>query len=206
MNAEQNVRLYRGQSMAGTFRPGDYLTLEPVAMTDIRLGDIVAYRGSHHDDDAETLVHRVVGIVPGALVVRGDSNPCPDAALVTADNLMGRVTHVERCGRRWPVHGGWLGLLRARILHVRYPMRRLVGLLGRWPYRWLRRSGLVSRLWRPSVLKVNLVTEEGPLVKYVCSGRTVACWWPERDRFECRKPYDLVIPAPQGAHRGGDHS
>jgi len=32
-----------------------------------------------------------------------------------------------------------------------------------------------------------------PLVKYICGGRTVARWWPEQDRFECKKPYDLVI-------------
>jgi hypothetical protein len=112
---------------------------------------------------------------------------------VTTDSLVGRVTHVERAGRTCPVHGGWVGLLRARILHARQPVWRWVACVGRRPYRALRESGVVLRLWQPRVLKVRLATDNGPLVKYVCRGRTVAKWWPAEGRFTCQKPYDLVL-------------
>ena len=202
MPVEDSVRFYRGRSMGGTFRPGDCLIVAPVSLADVRPGDVVVYRGPNHQGDAEEFVHRVVATAPGGLVAHGDNNPCPDIPLVTADNLLGRVTHVTRGGKTQPVHGGRLGLLHARVLHARRHVWRqvwgLVACLGRGPYRWLRESGLVPRLWQPTVMKVRLATENGPLVKYVCGGRTVARWWPDQNRFEYQKPYDLVIPGPDG--------
>ena len=108
--------------------------------------------------------------------------------------------HVERDGKTRRVRGGRWGLLRVRALHswhrVRWRGWRLVTFVGRWPYRWLRNSGLVPRLWRPPVTKIQITTENGPLVKYISGARTVAYWWPATGRFQCRKPYDLVIPRP----------
>jgi hypothetical protein len=197
MPDKDGTRLYRGRSMGGTFRPGDCLTVVTVPLADVRPGDVVVYRGPNHRGEAEELVHRVVAASPGGLVARGDSNLRADATLVTADTLLGRVTHVERDGRTRPVRGGRLGLLRARVLHARRRVWRhvwrLLVLVGRRPYRRLRESGLIARLWRPAVIKIRLATENGPLVKYVCGGRTVARCWPAEGRFECRKPYDLVL-------------
>ena len=195
------IRAYHGGSMLGTFRPGDCLTVAPVSLADVCPGDIVAFRRLDDDGDLGEFVHRVVAVVPGGLVTRGDNNPCADSTLVTADNLLGRVTHVERDGEMRPVRGGRWGLLHAWFLHARCRVWRLVACVGRGPYRWLRHKGLIARLWRPTVMKVHLATGNGPLVKYVCGGRTVARWWPEQNRFECRKPYDLVIPRPDGAER-----
>ena len=36
-------RFYHDQSMAGTFRPGDYLTVVPVSLVDVHPGDVVVY-------------------------------------------------------------------------------------------------------------------------------------------------------------------
>lgn len=197
---EDRLRFYRGSSMLGTFRPGDYLTLESVPINDIRPGDVVVYRGLDHEGEPGEVVHRVVAVAPGGLVARGDSNPRADEILVTADNLLGRVTHVERDGRARRVRGRRWGLLRARVLrawcHVWRRAWRLIVRVGRRPYRWLRNSSLVPRLWRPAVTKMRLTTENGPLVKYVSGRRTVARWWPTTGRFQCRKPYDLIISRP----------
>lgn len=194
-------RFYRGHSMAGVFQTGDYLTLEPAAIEDVRLGDVVIYIGRDQQGEPEDVVHRVVGRAPGGLVARGDNNPCVDHILVTADNLLGRVTCFERGGIIRPVRGGRWGLLRARAFRIR---RRAWGLgariarfLGRWPYRALRRTGLARRLWRPAITCLCLSTDDGPLVKYLCHGRTVAWWWPEQNRFRVRRPYDLVIARPK---------
>jgi signal peptidase I len=192
------MHIYRGGSMLGTFRPGDCLTVEPVPIEHIRPGDVVAFLGAAREDGAEELVaHRVIAITPGGLVTRGDNNPHADAVLVTAGNLLGRVTHFERDGVRSPVRGGRTGLWQPRLLYIHRRAHALAVRLG-GPYRWLRSSGLLRRLWQPAVIRIRLATENGPLVKYLCGQRTVARWWPEEGRFECQKPYDLVIPPPDG--------
>jgi len=197
-------RFYRGQSMAGMFQAGDYLTLEPVPIAAIRPGDVVIYAGQDQEGEPEDVVHRVVARAPGGLVARGDNNPGVDNVLVTADNLLGRVTYAERGGIIHPVRGGRWGLLRARLFHA-WAYGRLYGwrvarFLGRWPYRALRRSGLVPHFWQPAITRIVLTPTDGPaVVKYVSRGRTVARWWPATGRFLCRRPYDLVIRRPRRA-------
>lgn len=180
--------------MLGTFHLGDRLTIEPLSIDEIRCGDLVVFQASDGQDGPVEYVHRAIGIAPCGVVTRGDNNPRVDTALVTATNLLGRVTHVERDGAIRPVRGGRLGLWRARLVHARQYLRRL----GRQPYVRLRESRLMCYLWRPYISQVHLATDDGPLIKYLSKGRTVARWWPEEGRFECRKPYDLVIPRPNG--------
>ena len=96
MPDQDNNRFYRGRSMAGSFRAGDYVTVAPVNLADVRTGDVVVYRRPDHQGDADELVHRIVAAMPEGLVARGDDNPCADATLVTADDLLGRFTYIER--------------------------------------------------------------------------------------------------------------
>lgn len=208
--AQDRTRFYRGRSMSGTFRPGDRLTLEPVNVDDVRPGDVVVF-ASGEGEARDDLVHRIVAATPHGLVARGDNNPLPDGTLVTAGNLLGRVTHVERGGRTWPVPGGWRGLLRARLQRIRLALLRQAKTVGGPAYHTLRSSGLIGRWWQPPVQRMRVLTGVGPVIKYVSNGRTVAEWWPDQGRFECRKPYDLVIPRPEAeagsleaSHRHGD--
>ena len=186
--------------MAGTFRPGDYLTIIPASLESVQAGDVVAFEGMDAEGEPDVIAHRVVVVLPEGLATKGDNNPWSDGVLVTEDNLLGRVTRFERRGRRRRVCGGRWGLLRARWLRARrragWRSGRSVASMGRRPYRWLRGSGLVPRLWRPAITRVYLAADDDPVVKYVCGGRTVARWWPESGRFQCRKPYDLVISRP----------
>jgi hypothetical protein len=184
--------------MRSIFRPGDRLVLEPVHLAEVRSGDVVAFRSSNGQRGAVEIVHRVVAVRPEGLVTRGDNNRETDQRYVTEETLLGRVNHVERDGVVRDVHGGRRGLLRARLLRMRLAVWRSIKAVGRKPYRWLRASGLISRWWQPAVHKVWVSTENGLVVKYVSAGRTVAKWWPEQKRFACRKPYDLVIPRPDG--------
>ena len=129
------------------------------------------------------------------VVTQGDNNAAPDSEPVRAENLVGRVCFVEREGKTRTVWGGRAG--RLWVVYLR--LRRRIVRLGRWPYRFLRASGIVQRLWRPRVVQVRLATESGPLVKYIHGQRTVARWLPEEKQFWCRKPYDLVIERPSEA-------
>jgi len=189
--------IYKGQSMRGIFSFGDRLIIENVRLASVRPGDVVVYRVLNHKGSRDRLVHRVMGVAPGGLVLRGDNNSCDDKTLVTQNNLVGKVSHVERGGKRVPVRGGCSGLLIARLFHgghfLGHIMWKFIRMMGRWLYRRLRDSGIIQRLWKPSILKIQLMTAHGPLIKYVCRNRTVAFLWPQKDSVTYRKPYDLVM-------------
>ena len=200
-----DVLIYRGLSMRSVFRPGDRLEITPTTLAKLRRGDIVIFW--NHDPTARSnrTVHRVIRTVPGGVITRGDNNNQEDDIVVPAADLVGRVTHRERDGRVRRIQGGWPGLLYANLFRAVYPRWRQlkrgswlgIARLGRWPYRWLRRSGLVARFWHPQVQRALFQTQRGPVVKYVVGARTVAYWWPERQHFSCRKPYDLVLKPPE---------
>ncbi len=194
--AEPLQRYYHGSSMGGTFRPGDRLSVMPVDFARLRRGDVVVFLPP--GGEALETVHRVVATCAEGLVTRGDNNPFADSQPLSAAELVGRVTHAQRGRRTWRVADGWRGLLRARLLRLRFPLYRLAVWLGGPFYRWLRRSGLAQRLWHPSIQILELRDGDKVLFKYIHRGRTVAEWRPLEGRFTCRKPYDLLIPPPQG--------
>lgn len=188
-----DVFQYRGSSMTGTFRPGDMLIVRDVTFEAIRPGDVVAFRAPGRADDATMIVHRVVARAVDGLVTQGDACGAPDAARVQATDLVGRVIQAQRGTRLRPAPGGIAGRCWARALRL----RRRVLALGRLPYRWLRASGLVRRVWRPAVTQVSMMTSQGTVVKYLCGARAVAEWRPETRTYRCQKPYDLVLDAPE---------
>jgi signal peptidase I len=185
--------VYNGASMAPTFRPGQLLYVRPVAR-DLAPGDVVVFANS----SGSYVVHRVVTATDAGLVTRGDSNRLPDVLSVAHGQVVGRVELAEYAGRLNAVSGGRYGLLRVHLLHARLSMWETIKKLGKRPYRWLRTSGLVARYWHPRITRLSFNGKEELPVKYVCKGRTVARFWPASGRFECRKPFDLVIPRPDG--------
>jgi signal peptidase I len=198
MYSHDQSRFYRGESMLGTFQPGDYLTVIPVRFDEINIGDVVVFRGpSSEKDEKSEWVHRVVLSRPGGLVTRGDNNSYNDLEILTNDNIIGKVTHASRDGKTRLIMGGRWGFLKARCLHTRHPLTNLFRrFCGRY-YRWLKASRLISCLWKPDLHRLSLKTDDGLLVKYLNNGRTVARWWPETKKFDVVKPFDLVIPYPK---------
>ncbi|MEJ5308343.1 MAG: S26 family signal peptidase [Anaerolineae bacterium] len=179
--------------MAGTFRFGDLLLIDPVGLPQLRRGDVAVFYKPESDGSARIVVaHRVVARDVDSLITQGDACASPDVAVVHSSRLLGRVARVQRGNKSYGVWGGLAGRLWARWVRL----RRCLLALGRAPYRWLRASGVVRRLWRPSVAHVTLATGQGPIVKYLYHGKTVATWRPEHQSYWCRKPYDLVLDAP----------
>jgi len=195
--------IYRGRSMLGLFRTGDALVVDPVPITAIRPGDVVVFQGSGPSGQPLDVVHRVISVSPAGLATRGDANPQMDEAPVSEENLRGRVTRLERNGWSRPVPGGRRGMLFARVGRARRAVLRWGGrrlrALGGLPYRWLRESGLVRRLWHPAFTLLALAARDGQgpentwLIKFVRKHRTVAWWRPSIKHFRCRKPFDLVF-------------
>jgi hypothetical protein len=103
--------------MTPFIRNGDVVTLEPLLGRRPTLGEVVALAPG-----GRLLVHRVVGWDRGQALCRGDVAAGVDP-LASPDELLGRVTRVERGGRRVRLGQGiervpiaWLsrvGLLRA---------------------------------------------------------------------------------------------
>lgn len=182
--------------MHGTFRQGEMLLVTPVVLGAVVIGDVIVFRKPRPDGSATLVTHRVQARTVERLIARGDNSSSSDLDLVRVEDLVGCVRFAQWNGKTRRVWGGragrlWVGYLR---------LRRRILLLVRWPYRVLRSSGMLRCLWRPHVAQLRLTTEDGPLVKYVHGQRTVARWWPEKGRFWCRKPYDLVIEHPGEEH------
>lgn len=116
----------RGGSMSPFLRPGDRVTVEPLIAgpAELAVGDVAAFRDAA---SARVFVHRLLVRTPGGWLAQGDRNPAPDG--VIDDRLvLGRVTAVERNGRRRFLPRGTLGILFARItrplLELRLELRR----------------------------------------------------------------------------------
>ncbi len=182
--------------MQDTLRLGDRLIIEPASFAWIRPGDVIAFSGPDCEKGAVVWTHRVIAITPCGLLTRGDNAPYVDVAPVTKRNLLGKITHFERDGITRPVRGGRSGLLHARFLHACIHIRNFLIHIGRGPYGALRRSGLVAQWWHPRITQLRVLSENGALIQYICGRRVVARWWQQQNRFECDKPYDLVIPRP----------
>ena len=185
-------RFYLGQSMRGTFRPGDVLTVEPLSLSRVRPGDVVVFFRQRGDGQDE-IVHRVVRRISGGLVTRGDAVGREDAGVVSDGNLIGRVVRRERNGRVSTVHGGWVGLCRGRALHFYWGLRRPAVRRMQGAYDRLKATGLARLVWKPRVTQLMISSPDGPYIQYVCDKRVVARFWPDTGVFECRKPWDLVI-------------
>ncbi len=188
-----NYFLYHGQSMKGVFHTGDCLYVEYISIEKIKPGDIVIYRGLNGKGEERELVHRVIGKSSQGLITKGDNNLSRDNAVVGPDNYLGRVISYERNGKQYRVHGGLRGRIYARLFHLRVLIWKALSYILRPPYCFLRQSGIVSRLWHPNIQKIYFQTENGPVIKYLCKGRTIACWRPAQNYFEYRKPYDMVL-------------
>ncbi len=86
-------RLYlqvTGGSMLPALWPRDLLTVCPVAVEELRRGDIVVYRRS-----ALLCVHRLVRTAAGIVITRGDALPADDPP-VSSDQILGRVVAFRR--------------------------------------------------------------------------------------------------------------
>jgi hypothetical protein len=176
--------------MKTTFRQGDCIVFEPLAGTRRPApGDVVLFR-SRPDPGIDT-VHRVVSVNGENLVLRGDDNPSGETETVPLRDVLGRVTAVERNGRRFPVAGGAAGSLWAGFVSREGIPRRFLGAL----YGLLRRSRLLRLLWRPGLEAVRTEADPPGVYRLLSSGRVIGRWCPGRGILLLRKPWDLVVTA-----------
>jgi len=85
-----------GFSMTPFIKDGDVVTVSPLFDTKPHLGDVLAFICS---ETKKLIIHRVVGKQGDSCVIRGDNTSEPDG-LVPLANILGRVTRVNRNGKR----------------------------------------------------------------------------------------------------------
>jgi len=119
-----------GASMVPTIRPGDLVTVEKAAVTEISQGDVVVFAR-----DGRLVAHRVVAhagdLRDPLLITRGDRMTRDDSP-VSAAELVGRVARIERRGRRVQI--------RARLSATQQALARLFRISDRATGLYLRLS------------------------------------------------------------------
>lgn len=88
-----------GDSMHPTIRNGEHLHVVPVDWSSLRVGDVVLARAKRG-----LTAHRLVALTAGTATTRGDNAVRRDAA-VSKNEIIGRITHVERDGATIAIPG-----------------------------------------------------------------------------------------------------
>jgi len=130
-----------GESMSPCINKGDVLTVKPITVEEAGIGEIVAFR---RDESHSVLTtHRVVQQGKDGdqhyLITKGDRNVYRDLPLVSPQDVLGKVTGIERNGQ---------------LISLESPFYRLRGYLM---------ARLSLGLWILGVLKrkIGLFTESG---------------------------------------------
>lgn len=183
---------YRGKSMGNIFRQGDVLLVERVAWEKIKRGDIIAFRRNKGNNESVIVAHRVRERMSGGFVTQGDNNRSLDSKLVVPAMLVGRVCCVYRNGNCKAVESRLVG----HFCFYKLSLCKCFALIFVQIYRFIKSKRIVNYFWRPQIAKVQLVTKNGLLTKYIHKGQTIAYWWHEQERFNCKHPYDLMLQPP----------
>jgi len=109
-----------GKSMSPSIKKGELLIVKPIALEEAEIGEIVAFR---RDESQSVLTtHRVIqkGKERGQryIITKGDRNPHRDFPLLSSQELLGKVTGIERNGQVISLDSPFYrigGYLRARL-------------------------------------------------------------------------------------------
>jgi hypothetical protein len=86
-----------GHSMAPFIRDGDVISVSPLASRTPGLGDVVAFI---QPKTKSLCMHRVLSVQKDSFLIQGDNLPENPDGMIPREAIIGRVTGVERAGRR----------------------------------------------------------------------------------------------------------
>ena len=170
---------YTGDSMHGTFVPGETLILAETAFETLLTGDIVAIfeRSPHY-------VHRVVEKNAEYAVTMGDNNGCPDPLKLTCDSRFRLVTEARGLdGIVRQIPGGEAGMARFRRQQRRRTFRRFVSMTIRpfKPLKFLRIPANRETKFRDGTVQWSFAGI--PVAARSPAGKTVYLHWSKRLLF-----------------------
>jgi hypothetical protein len=183
---------YVGPSMTPTMKAGDLLLVVPYRDRSIRIGDVIVFKPR---GKCETITHRVVSVGPSGVRTRGDHNNQIDPWLLARDEIIGRVTHVQRGPRERPLPGSSAGRVYAAVLRLRSRGAGPLVALLRPLYRGLARTGVVQRVLfsRVSLQRVTFARPGGAAVKLLLGNREIGRLLPGNRGWLIRPPYRLLV-------------
>ena len=103
-----------GWSMTPFIKDGDLISVAPLTNERVAIGSIVAYI---QPATGHLIVHRVIGRQRATYLIQGDNTIARHDDVVQLKDILGRVTRVERKGRRVPLGLGperWLVAMLSR--------------------------------------------------------------------------------------------
>jgi hypothetical protein len=189
---EQRYINYIGPSMNPLFVDGDGLHIVPYENRAVRPGDVIVFV----PPGGETkIVHRVVSCDVQGIKTRGDNAKHADPWVLTPDNILGRVTYIQRRNRRRTIAGGFRGQLLARSFRCLHLSNTVISILLHPVYRGLCRSTSLRRrlhhLVKPRVLSFN--RPEGVELQLVAGRRLIGRRRAGRGHWEIRRPFRLCV-------------
>lgn len=113
-----------GRSMSPMVRDGDIVVIHPFGADRPRTGDVVAFI---HPAAGRLAIHRVICMTPRGFIVRGDNTLMADGC-IEAGSILGRVTSLEREGRRIRMGRGPAGLFLAALSRAGFLRYIIAGL------------------------------------------------------------------------------
>jgi hypothetical protein len=192
-----NTFIYSGNSMRPRFRPGDELHASTSPFKTLKQGDIVVFTAPAGSGE-EITVHRIVRIQDHQILTRGDNNLHLDLNPLTEETYLGKVTAFTRGNRTRQVSNGCRGWVFAGCQHVLLWLVDILKWLLRPLYHTLRTVHLRHPIWQPALTTLIVQTSAmGSLLKTLHRGRTVARYWLRSGKWQCQKPFDLVIASPR---------
>jgi len=86
----------KGLSMSPFIKDGDVVSVAPLSVRPLHLGDVVAFI---HQESGKLVLHRLVGKRSDSYLIKGDNKSETDG-LTQESNILGYVTKVERDGEK----------------------------------------------------------------------------------------------------------
>jgi signal peptidase I len=113
-----------GASMYPFIRDGDILTVQPVAVNTINVGDVVFYRSLWKRLVAHRVIRKISRDGKYLLTIRGDSG-LNTTEQVSADHVLGRVVSIQR-GRKVMRLDNTFRKLTSRLWITSYPLSAIL--------------------------------------------------------------------------------
>ena len=179
---------YTGDSMHGTFVPGETLALAETAFEALQTGDIVAIF-----ERSPYYVHRIIEKNETEAVTMGDNNGRPDALRLTRDSRFRLVTEARGLdGIVRQIPGGEAGMAQFRRQQRRWKLRRFASMLIRpfKPLKFLRLPANKETRFRDGTVQWSFAGI--PVAARSPAGKTVYLHWSKRLFFR--------IPAPKATN------
>lgn len=103
---KKNIMIYYGKSMTPLFSGGDILHILPCECSDLKAGDVIVFSTPSNQT---FIAHRIFSIGKEGIKTKGDNSKSPDIWVLNSNNIIGKVSHIQKDNKLRKVYGGLAG-------------------------------------------------------------------------------------------------